>query len=160
MKVYVNVRKRKLLSNPNPNPNDSAKIVREETRGEAKAYAAGEHERVRMEGIRNGGLLDSEGVVTDDNEVDADEEDSVSKRVTAKSLCLLSKDDESDLSFEPLSKSSTTHDLVMKLFRHFEGLAKDSHVLAQQVNTQAKEIIGLEVMLSDAQEVKKPQERE
>ena len=79
---------------------DSANIVREETREEAEAYAEGEHERIRTEGIGNGDFSDSSGVVTDDDELAEEEEDLVDKRVLlAKSPCVLRKDNESDLSF-------------------------------------------------------------
>ena len=62
---------------------------------------------------------------------------------------MVRKDDESDLSFGSLAKGSPANDLVMKLFRRVEDLAKDSSDLAQQGNVQAGEIVGLEVMLSD-----------
>jgi len=121
----------------------STDIVREETHKEAKAYAEGEGEQIRMEGIGNGEFTEEDG----------DEEDPVSQRVPAKLPHSFGKDTESDLSFGSLRKGSATNDLVMKLYKHVEGLVQDSINLAQQVQAQSVEIVGLEVMLWDAKRV-------
>ena len=58
---------------------------------------------------------------------------------------LVRKDDESsDLSFGSLAKGGPTNDLVLKLLRRVEGLARDLRNLAQKVEVQVGEIVGLE----------------
>jgi len=97
-----------------------------------------------MESLGNGESADIDGLVTDDDEAETEEEEPVSKddSVQSRRSC------DSDLSFASTRKGSTTNDLVRRLLQCVEGLEKNSGAFCKQVDAQAREIARLEAELS------------